>query len=56
MLLMIVSVVAMLPSDVCGDVKSPATCRAKIEIDIKVRAIWQSKEGWNFGEFLYLNA
>ena len=37
-LFMIVSVVAMLPSDICGDVKSPATCGANIGIDVKVRA------------------
>ena len=37
-LFMIVSAVAMLPSDICGHVKSSATCGANIRIDVKVRA------------------
>ena len=36
---MIVSVVTMLPSDVCGDVKSRATYEAEIEINVRVRTI-----------------
>ena len=42
---LIVNVVTVFPSDVCGYVKSPATYGAKIEIDVKVRTSWRSKEG-----------
>ena len=42
---MIVSAVTMLASNVWGYVKSPTICEAEIEIDVMVRAAWQSKEG-----------
>ena len=36
--------VTVLPSDVCGYVKSPATYGAKIEMNVRVRTTWRSKE------------
>ena len=42
---MIISAMTMLLSDVCGDVKSPATRGFEIKIDVRVRTTWRSKEG-----------
>ena len=37
---MVVSAVTMFLSDVCGYMKSPTVCEAKIEIDVMVRTTW----------------